>query len=140
MVSEADTYFDRRAKALVFLRLFFDALARRDWPTVEKSFHPSAALFTESGSGLPAFQHWDAMASILKRWLELPGIRKLSVRLDDLEFQVSDGSAIVSLPRARNRRDSGERCIILTWDGDGWLIRHLHLSRIGIDLVDLAAN
>jgi hypothetical protein len=138
VVSDPDSYFDKRAKAIGFLRSFFDAIGRRDWQALKESFHPNAALFTQREDGLLAFQHWDVASSMLKRWLELPGIRKLPVRPDDLELQVSDGVVIVSLPPIRGRKEAGKRCLVLTWDGDGWQVRHLNLSRLGIDLSDLA--
>ena len=137
VVSGPDSYFDKRTMAVEFLRSFFDAIGRRDWQSLEESFHPDAALFTQREDGLLAFQHWDVASSMLKRWLELPGIRKLQVRPDDLELQVSDGAVIVSLPPTRGRKEAGKRCFVLTWGEDTWQVRHVNLTRLGIDLADV---
>ena len=132
MVGDTES-FAARQQAINFLRGFFTALNRRDWTAVEPCFHPAAALFTAAGHGhIPSFKHWDTAAPIFKDWLEnAPGI--VPRKVDDLEFMVTDRTAIVNLP-SRNRKEPGQRAMILTSDGEHWTIRHLHLARLGIDL------
>jgi hypothetical protein len=132
VVAETDSFASRQ-QAIKFLRGFFDALNRRDWTAVEPCFNPAAALFTAAPDRqLSSFMHWDIAAPMFKDWLEhAPGIG--SRKVDDLELMVTDRTAIVNLP-SRNRKEPGQRAMILTLDGDGWTIRHLHLTRLGIDL------
>src|SRR5438876_7305003 len=60
-----------------FLRSFFDAIARRDWPAVAVSVHATASLFTlDPKTDEFAVLPWDRVAEAFREWME----RSLSAR------------------------------------------------------------
>jgi hypothetical protein len=129
-------FLPERTEVLVFLRHFFDALGNRDWPSVEACFHPHASLFSSAGGGgPPSLERWETSAPRFRVWLEDRRVRRVGPRTNDLELMVTDKSAICSVP-GRSRREAGARAITLTREEGGWLIRHLHLTRLGIELGD----
>jgi hypothetical protein len=113
-----------------FLRSFFDAIARRDWPTVAISVHATASFFTDdpttNGFSMLA---WDRVAGAFKEWMERSVIaRKYAFVADKLALEVIGQSVIVTM------RGGGPRVMVLTFEGGRWQIHHMHLSRLGIPL------
>ena len=119
---------------MAFVRGLFEAIARGDWPSVAASFHPDAALFvTNPGNNMPALLSWEEGATLFKEWVEhSAGVRRFSTISDTLELQVGDRSAIVTLPSTR--KVPGARVLVLVLEDQGWQVRHLHVSRLGIPL------
>jgi len=133
VASEPSSFFSQRSEVVGFLGSFFEALAKRDWDVVEASFNPMAALFTGE-SRIPSFLRWQVAAPLLRAWVQdAAGIRRLPVKVEDLKMLVTDKTAIISLP-AKSGMRKGERVMILTLDEHRWLIRHLHLADLGIEL------
>jgi hypothetical protein len=134
VANEASSYFSQRASAISFLRAFLEALGNRDWLVIESSFHPHAALFSAAtDSQRPSMLQWDIAAPHFKRWLEKGvGIRTLPPRVEELEVTITGTSAIITLPA--KRRVPGTRVMILTSEAGDWVIRHLHLDKLGIDM------
>src|SRR3954470_19011373 len=84
-----------------FLRSFFEAVARRDWPTVAVSIHATASLFTVDPA-VDGFlmMPWDRVAPAFREWMERSlTARKFSLVPDTLAVQITRQSAIVT-PRA----------------------------------------
>src|SRR5215212_2029435 len=110
-----------------FLRGFFDAVARRDWPTVAISVHATASLFTvdpntDGFSILP----WDRVAPAFREWIERSvTAQRFAFVADTLALQVLGHNVIVT------RRSGGPRLMVLTFEGGRWQIHHMHLSRLG---------
>ena len=115
-----------------FLRSFFDAIARRDWPAVAVSVHATASLFTADAktdefSILP----WNVVASAFKAWMERSvTAAKFSFVPDTLALQVLGDNVIVT------QRSGGPRLMVLTFEDGRWQIHHMHLSRLGIPLTE----
>jgi hypothetical protein len=113
-----------------FLRSFFEAIARRDWPTVAVSVHANASLFTQDPttdrfSVLP----WERVAEAFHEWMERSlSARKFAFVPDTLALQVS-GQTVMVTPRS-----GGPRVMVLNLEDGRWQIHHLHLSRLGIPL------
>jgi hypothetical protein len=113
-----------------FLRSFFEAIARRDWPTVAVSVHANASLFTQDPSTdrfsvLP----WVRVAGAFHEWVERSlSARKFSFVPDTLALQVIGQTVFVT------RRSGGPRVMVLNFEDGRWQIHHLHLSRLGIPL------
>ena len=113
-----------------FLRSFFEAIARRDWPAVAVSVHADASLFTvdpatDAFSVLP----WPRVAEAFKEWMERSlSARKYAFIPDSLALQITGPNVIVT-PQA-----GGPRVMVLNFEDGRWQIHHLHLSRLGIPI------
>jgi len=113
-----------------FLRNFFEAIARRDWPTVAISVHADASLFTldpstDGYSILP----WSRVAGAFREWMERSVVaQKFAYVPDTLALQVTGQNVIVT-PQA-----GGPCVMVLTFEDGRWQIHHLHLSRLGIPI------
>jgi len=113
-----------------FLRTFFEAIARRDWPAVAVSVHANASFFTvdpatDAFSVLP----WARVAEAFKEWMERSlSARKFAFVPDSLALQVIGHNVIVT------RQSGGPRVMVLNFEDGRWQIHHLHLSRLGIPL------
>jgi len=113
-----------------FLRSFFEAVARRDWPTVAVSVHATASLFTiDPDTDGFAMLPWNEVAPAFREWMERSVIaRKFAFMPDTLALQVTGQNVIVT------RRGGGPRLMVLTFEEGRWQIHHMHLSRLGIPL------
>jgi len=113
-----------------FLRNFFEAIARRDWPAVAVSIHSTASLFTvDPNTDGFAILPWDQVAAAFREWMERSlSARKFAFLPDTLALQVVGQSVIVT------RRSGGPRLMVLTFENGRWQIHHMHLSRLGIPL------
>jgi hypothetical protein len=113
-----------------FLRSFFEAIARRDWPTVAISVHADASLFTldpttDGYSILP----WERVAAAFREWVERSlSARKFAHVPDTLALQILGQNVIVT------RQSGGPRLMVLTFEEGRWQVHHLHLSRLGIPI------
>jgi hypothetical protein len=113
-----------------FLRSFFDAIARRDWPAVSISVHATASMFTvdPSTDGF-AIMPWDDVAPAFREWIERSVIaRKFAYVPDTLALQIAGNNVIVT------PRSGGPRVMVLTFEDGRWQVHHMHLSRLGIPL------
>jgi hypothetical protein len=113
-----------------FLRLFFEAIARRDWPTVAISFHAEASLFTADPDmdGF-AILEWEQVAPPFQEWMERSlTAPKFAFVPDTLALQITGNDVIVT------HRSGGPRLMVLTFEGGRWQIEHMHLARLGIPL------
>ena len=119
-----------------FLRGFFEAIARRDWPTIAVSVHADASIFvldleTDDYSMLP----WERVAGPFKEWVERSvTAKKFAFLPDKLALQVVGENVIVTQP------GGGPRIMVLTFEGERWQIHHMHLSRLGIPLHESDLN
>src|SRR3954469_19799089 len=81
-----------------FLRSFFEAIARRDWPTVAISVHANASLFTldpttDGYSILP----WERVAAAFREWVERSlSAGKFAHVPDTLALQILGQNVIVT--------------------------------------------
>src|SRR3954469_12653241 len=110
-----------------FLRSFFEAIARRDWPSVAISVHPNASLFTQDPTTdeftvLP----WARVAEAFRDWMERSlNAQKFAFTPDRLALQMAGENVIVT------QQSVGPRVMVLTFEDGRWQIHHLHLSRLG---------
>ena len=113
-----------------FLRSFFEAIARRDWPAVAVSVHATASLFTaDPASDEFSILPWEQVAPAFHEWMERSVIaRKFAFVPDTLALQITGQNVIVT-PRA-----GGPRLMVLTFENGRWQIHHMHLTRLGIPL------
>ena len=113
-----------------FLRSFFEAIARRDWPAVAVSVHADASLFTldpstDGYSILP----WERVAAAFHEWMDRSLVAsKFAYVPDTLALEITGQNVIVT-PQA-----GGPRVMVLTFEDGRWQIHHLHLSRLGIPI------
>ena len=132
MVDDPLPFLTQRTDVVEFLRSFFEAIARRDWPAVAISFHKDASLFAmDPHSNMPEVLRWDAAAKPFREWLETSaGVRRFGNLVEELELSVTDKTAFVTLPATK--RQPGARVMVLTLEDDRWQIHHLHLFRLQI--------
>src|SRR6476646_2054399 len=80
-----------------FLRNFFEAIARRDWPAVAVSIHSTASLFTvDPNTDGFSILAWDEVAGAFREWMERSlSARKFAFVADTLALQVVGQSVIV---------------------------------------------
>jgi hypothetical protein len=113
-----------------FLRTLFEAIARRDWPTVAISVSAAASMVTvDLETDEIAVLPWDEVAPAFHEWVERSvAATKFAFLPDKLALEVADGRMIVT------SHNGGPRLMVLAFEGGRWQVVHMHLSRLGIPL------
>jgi hypothetical protein len=113
-----------------FLRTLFEAIARRDWPTVAISVHAEASLVTvDLETDEIAVLPWDEVAPAFHEWVERSVTApKFAFLPEKLALEVVGQQVNVT------SRFGGPRLMVLAFEGGRWQVNHMHLSRLGIPL------